>query len=162
MICFPLFLGWPQEKDPNPNSVFSAGYKEVRVRPAMWDVWKGDFSLCFPFLLGIPGLTAPWGSWGCFCSCKCCLRHKVLSRNWKYFEFWFSKSALNLILFKRSFTCWVRNLFSFSILACQITEEDPSSFSLLFLLFKKFCLSLRTVLVWCFEEFWKQISYKKN
>lgn len=51
------------------------------------------------------------GSGGCFCSCKCCLRHKVLATDWKYFEFWFSKSALNLIPFKTSFTCWVRNLF---------------------------------------------------
>lgn len=109
MPCFPLFLGQPQDKEPYPNSVVSAGYKEMRVRPAVWR--KGDFALCFPCLLGFPGLTVPWGSGGSFCSCKCCLRHKVLARDWKYFDFWLSKSALNLIPFKRSFACWVRNLF---------------------------------------------------
>lgn len=98
------------DKEPKPNSTVSAGYK-VRVRAAAWGVWKGDFALCSPFLLGFLGLTVSWGSGGCFCSCKCCLRHKVLARDWKYFEFWFSKLALNLVTLKISFTCWVRNLF---------------------------------------------------
>lgn len=45
------------DKEPKPNSTVSAAYK-VRVRAAAWGVWKGDFALCSPFLLGFLGL---WG-----------------------------------------------------------------------------------------------------